>query len=254
MNNYQDKLLYRRSIRQYKDKEIDQQTLDYILSCGIRASNCGNMQLYSIIITREESQKQKLLPLHFNQSMIENAPIILTICADINRFGKWCKYSNTTNSLDNLLFEQISTIDASLLSQAIATAAESKGIGICFLGTVNYNAQAIGEVLQLPKGVIPISCITMGYPNEEPILTERLSLNSVVHNETYKDYSKEDIQNMYRPIEENPLNQAFVKENNLDNLAQVFSQIRYNKDFNEQSSKDFKNYLNSNFLSQENKI
>lgn len=249
-----DNLLSRRSIRKYKVCPIEDSVLDYILSAGVRASNCGNMQLYSIIVTKDKDMKAKLLPLHFGQSMIMDAPVVLTICADINRFHKWCKVSNAQQGLDNFMFLNIATIDATICSQAIATAAESKGLGLCYLGTVNYNAKEIAEVLSLPKGVVPVCCLTMGYPDEQPQVTERLPKQAVVHYEHYKDYSEEDIKRLYKQMEENPVNQAYVKENNKENLAQVFAEVRYAKKDNEEFSLKYKDFVNDNFLSKDNKL
>lgn len=249
-----DNLLSRRSIRKYKVCPIEDSVLDYILSAGVRASNCGNMQLYSIIVTKDKNMKAKLLPLHFGQSMIMDAPVVLTICADINRFHKWCKVSNTEQGLDNFMFLNIATIDATICSQAIANAAESKGLGLCYLGTVNYNAQEIAEVLSLPKGVVPVCCLTMGYPDEQPQITERLPKEAVVHYEHYKDYSDKDIKRLYKQMEESPVNQAYVKENNKESLAQVFAEVRYAKKDNEEFSLKYKDFVNNNFLSKDNKL
>ena len=240
-------LLERRSIRKYKKQEISQELLDYILKCGIRSSNCGTMQLYSIIVTREEEGKKRLAPLHFNQPMVMDCSVVLTVCLDINRFHHWCRINNAEESLRNFLFHNIASIDATICTQTMATAAEEKGLGICYLGTVNYNAKGIAEVLNLPKGVIPVTTLTIGYPDEMPELTERLPMEALVHYEKYNDYSDEDIKRLYSDIEANPKNQAFVKENNLENLAQVFSQVRYNKKDAEYFSQMYKEYMKETF-------
>lgn len=226
-----------RSIRKYSDKEISNEILNEILNAGIRASNTGNMQLYSIIITRDIKIKQQLSPAHFNQPMITNAPVVITFCADINRFVKWCKSRNANVGFNNLETFISATIDTCLVAQNVCIAAEEKGLGICYLGTTTYNPEQIIEVLKLPTGVIPITTVTIGYPNENPPLTARLSLESITHNELYKDYTNEDINNIYYDIENDPNNKKFIEENNKDNLAQVFAEVRYPKDSNEFFSK-----------------
>ena len=166
----------RRTIRKYKQQPLPQDTLEFILNSGIRASNCGNMQLYSIIVTQEEENKKCLAPLHFNQPMVENASVVLTVCLDVNRFNHWCRINSADESLNNFLFLNIATIDATICTQAMASAAEEKGLGICYIGTVNYMAKEIAQALNLPKGVIPVTTLTIGYPNENPALTERLPM------------------------------------------------------------------------------
>lgn len=242
------KPIERRTIRQYTSEPISEKTLNYILSCGQRASNCGNMQLYSIIVTQSKEGKSKLAPLHFNQPMVEKSAVVLTVCVDVNRFNKWCEINNAPKSLNNFLFFNVATIDAAICTQAMAQAAEEKGLGICYLGTVNYMVKEIAEALELPDGVVPVTCLTIGYPQQVPPMTERLSLASVVHYEQYKDYTPSNIKAMYEDIEANPANKDFVKENELDNLAQVFTQVRYPKQMNEDFSKKYEDYLKEHFF------
>jgi nitroreductase len=216
-----------RSIRKYKSVDIPDDVLNDILECGIRSSNTGNMQLYSIIVTRSREKKEALAPLHFNQPMIKEAPIILTICFDVNRFRLWCSANDTKPDFSGLLWLLNGTVDSSILAQNICVAAENHGLGICYLGTTLYNAPEISQVLRLPAGVIPITTLTIGYPEVVPELTDRLPLNSVVHFEEYQDYSVERIREMYDFKEKLESSQKFVKENGKENLAQVYTEARY---------------------------
>ncbi len=227
-----DILLNHRSIRKYKEDEIPKETLNIILDAGIRASNTGNMQAYSIIVTQDEEMKNKLLPLHFNQEAVKQAPLILTFCADLNRFSKWCKLRNTKPAYDNFLWFYTASIDAVITAQNCALAAEAEGLGICYMGTTNYTAEKIIEVLKLPKGVIPVTTLTIGYPDESPYLTDRLPQNAVVHYETYKDFSNEDIDEIYKELENSDFTKQLIEENETENLAQVFTDKRYTKENN----------------------
>lgn len=220
-------LLSHRSIRKYLDIGIDDSILNEILECGISASNTGNMQLYSIIVTRDLKKKELLAPLHFNQPMVKNSPLIFTICFDINRFSKWCKLNNTKTDFSNLIWLLTGAIDASVLSQNICVAAENRGLGICYLGTVLYNAPEISKVLSLPVGVIPITAITIGYPDQFPDKTDRLPFDAVVHFEEYKDYSEERINSIYFEKDNLESSKQFIHENRKENLAQVYAEVRY---------------------------
>ncbi len=222
-------LLARRTIRKYLAKPVDDILLDSLLKKGCRASTTGNMQVYSIIVSRDEAMKQKLAPLHFNQKMVTEAPVVLTFCADFNRFNKWCRLRNAEPGYDNFLSFMTAAIDALLVAQTVCIAAESEGMGICYLGTTTYMAHKIIEVLQLPSGVVPLTTVTLGWPSEIPEQVERLPLEAVVHNETYHDYSDEDIVSYYREKEERSDSVKFVKENNKETLAQVFTDVRYKK-------------------------
>jgi len=222
-----------RTIRKYQEKEVSATIINSIIKYGCRASTTGNMQLYSIIVTKDQANKDKLVPLHFNQAVAKSAPVILTICADFNRFTKWCKFNNANAGYNNLLSFLTASIDALLVAQNICVAAEDKGLGICYLGTTTYNAKEIIDTLQLPKLVFPITTLTIGWPDETPAQTDRLPLNSIVHNEVYQDYSNKSIEEIYSFKENLKESKQFVKENEKENLAQVFTDVRYKKEDNE---------------------
>jgi nitroreductase len=227
-----DTLLNHRSIRKYKQDPIPYTILEYIIEAGTRASTTGNMQLYSIIVTTDEAIKEELSPCHFNQPMVNQAPVVLTFCADFNRFNKWCRQRKADPGYDNFLSFFTAAIDTLLVAQNVCVAAEDAGLGICYLGTTTYMADKIVEVLKLPSGVVPVATVTAGYPDEWPEQTDRLSIDAVVHREVYKDYTRTDIDELYRQKEFMASYQEFVKENKKETLAQVFTDVRYKKEDN----------------------
>jgi nitroreductase len=222
-------LLNRRTIRKYTSRNVDNDILDQILEMGCRTSTTGNMQVYSIIVTRDENRKKELLPLHFGQKMVIEAPVVLTFCADFNRFNKWCRAGNATPGYDNFLSFITAAIDALLVAQTVCIAAESKGLGICYLGTTTYMAKGIIGVLKLPKGVVPVTTVTLGWPDGKPDDPGRLPSGAVIHRETYTDYDEEAIHRFYREKEERSDSIQFVRENNKETLAQVYTDVRYKK-------------------------
>ena len=224
-----DTILQHKSIRKYKPISISNELLNKILNAGTRASTTGNMQVYSIIVSKDEKIKQKLWEAHFKQNMVLQAPIILTFCADFNRFNKWCEQRKAVPGYDNFLSFFTAAIDALLVAQNVVIAAESEGLGICYLGTTTYMAENIIDILKLPKFVVPITTLTLGYPDESPPLTERLPLESVIHFETYKDYSSTDIDKAYLEKELLPQTQELIKINQTETLAQIFTEKRYTK-------------------------
>lgn len=239
MTDIKSLFLNRRTIRKYSPQDIGDELLNDLLKAGCRSSTTGNMQVYSIIVTRDESKKKELSPLHFNQKMVTEAPVILTFCADFNRFSKWCYLSNARPGYDNFLSFMTASIDAVLVAQTICIAAESSGLGICYLGTTTYMAHKIIEVLGLPKGVVPVTTITLGWPAEYPEQVDRLPLEAVIHKEVYSDYNDLDITRLYSEKERREDSQQFIKENNKTTLAQVFTDVRYKKEDNIYFSKTF---------------
>jgi len=236
-------ILEHRSIRKYKSTRVSEETLNQILVAGSRASTTGNMQLYSIIVTRDEEKKKKLWELHFKQSMVLEAPLVITVCADFNRFNKWCKLRNSEPGYDNYLSFFTAAIDALLVAQNIALAAESCGLGICYLGTTTYMANQLIEFFNCPESVMPITTLVIGYPDETTDLTDRLPTKGLVHDEEYHDYSEESINDIYAEKEALPETVELLKLNELENLAQIFVQKRYTKKDNEYFSEQFLNAI-----------
>jgi nitroreductase len=233
MTDYSDILLSRRTIRKYSAEPVDDKLLNELLGMGCRASTTGNMQVYSIVINRDTQMKKELAPLHFNQKMITEAPVVLTFCADFNRFKKWCILRSAEPGYDNFLSFVTAAIDALLVAQTVCIAAESKGLGICYLGTTTYNAHKIIDLLKLPAGVVPVTTVTLGWPAENPDQVDRLPLEAVIHTETYQDYTDQSLERFYKEKEERTDSIQFVKENNKESLAQVFTDIRYKKSDND---------------------
>ena len=228
-----------RSVRKYKSDPVDDSILNKILEAGTRASTTGNMQVYSIIITKDKELRKKLWEAHFKQNMVLEAPIHITFCADFNRFNKWCTLKKADPGYDNFLSFFTAAIDALLVSQNVCLAAESYGLGICYLGTATYMADKIIEILDIPEGVVPVAAISMGYPDEDPGLTDRLPLEAVLHYETYNDYSLADVKKIYAEKEAMEIYKRFVEESGVENLAQVFTKKRYTKKDNIYFSEQF---------------
>jgi nitroreductase len=234
-----NQILSHRSIRKFKKKEIPPELMNKILHAGTRASTTGNMQVYSIVVTTKQELKEKLWEAHFRQDMVLQAPVHLTFCADFNRFSLWCKARKAEPGYDNYLSFFTAAIDALLVSQNVCLAAEAEGLGICYLGTATYNADQIVEILELPKLVVPVAAIVLGYPDEQPELTDRLPVEGVIHSEKYKNYGQPDIDRIHHEKENLAQTLELLKINGKESLAQIFTDNRYTKKDNIFFSKKF---------------
>ena len=132
-------LKQRKTIRKYQQKDIPVDLLNDLLETAFRASTVGNMQTYSVVVTRDADRKAKLAPAHFNQPMVTAAPVVLTFCIDLNRFSKWCRQRQAEPGYNNFEWFVTGAVDALLAAQTFCVAAEEKGLGICYLGTTTYN-------------------------------------------------------------------------------------------------------------------
>lgn len=226
-------LSQRASVREYTNKKVTDKLLNSLLESAARTQTMGNLQLYSVVVTRKDEMKEKLAPAHFNQPMVRNCQVVLTICADFNRTTRWCEERNATPGYANFLSFMNAATDALLFTQTFSCLAEEAGLGICFLGTTIYNASMICDILELPQLVVPVATLTVGWPAEELKQSDRLDTASFMHKETYKQYSQKDINKHYSARENLPENQHFTSINGKETLAQVFTDIRYKKKDNE---------------------
>ncbi|MDR3047599.1 MAG: nitroreductase family protein [Bacteroidales bacterium] len=234
MNPTLNTILTHKSIRIFTDQPVSQDVLNEILQAACNGSTMGNMQLYSIIITEDKAKMEEMAPFHFNQPIATNAPLILTFCADFNRFNHFCSFRDSEiDAYNNMQSYHWAFTDAIIAAQNACVAAESLGLGLCWLGTITFNADKFIEVLKLPVGVVPVACIALGYPAENPPLTDKLPIEALIHREYYHDYTEEEINRLYHEKEIHPNSLQLYSENELPNLAQIFTRKRYTKKDNE---------------------
>lgn len=228
-----------RSIRCYSDKKIEDGMLEQLIAEAGRTQTMGNLQLYSVVISRDATMRKRLTELHLGQPMVENCAAVVTICADFHRTTAWAEARRANPGYDNILSFMNAATDALLFTQTLSMLCEEKGLGVCFLGTTIYSPGKIAELLKLPELVFPVATLTIGYPAENPAQSDRLPADAIIHNETYKDYTNEDIDKLYGYKENLPENKEFVKINNKETLAQVFTDLRYTRKDNESMSETF---------------
>lgn len=249
---FADQIRAHRSIRSYTPDPVPEGLVQSLLETGIRASSSGNMQTYSVIVTRDSDLKNELYEAHFQQTMVREAPILMTFCADFHRMREWLKVSDAPDNFDNYMSFMVAAIDAVLVAQNIALAAEAEGLGICYMGTTLASCRRIGELLKVPKSVVPVTSFVMGYPAENPNIRDRLPLDGLVHHETYQDYSADRVAEIYSERETEgwqrymsfPDLKKRILESGVTNLAQVYTTVKYTKESHKRMSKSLLGYLN----------
>jgi FMN reductase (NADPH) len=179
------------SVRRYKVDPLPASVIEAIVAAGQHASTSSNLQTYSVVVVTDSAKRQKLAELCGNQKHVAEAPVFLALCADLARLERICQlhgYTQVTGYVENFL---VAAVDSAILAQNIALGAESLGLGICYIGSIRNNLPEVIALLELPRLVIPITGMTVGWPDVEPRLRPRLPLRAVLHWEKY-DTASED--------------------------------------------------------------
>ncbi len=251
MNAVIEQMNQHRSIRKYKNQAVPDEMINTIIEAGVTASSSGNMQSFSIIVTKDKKIREEMHAAHFHQSMVMDAPVMITFCADFNRMRLWLQASGAAMNFDNFMSFMIASIDATLVSQNVALAAESLGLGICYMGTTLASCDQIAKILNCPEHVVPVVGFSLGYPDEAPLERKRLPTKALVHHETYQNFSPERIAETYEEREvlgwerymTDPDLKKLVEGAGLKNLAQVYTQLKYTRESHVEYSKTVTNTL-----------
>jgi nitroreductase len=243
------------SIRKYKSTPIEDTLLKELIYCGQRASSSGNLQSWSVVISKERESREQLYELHSRQEMILQAPVVLTFCSDFYRIRRWLKINEAKGSFDDFLGFLTGMADALVAAQNVAIAAESHGLGICYMGTTLWASDKISEHLKLPETVVPVTSLVVGYPDEEiPEARTRLPLEAIIHEEFYDPKTDEEISGMYREFEEQAWARyakipGMLDKLNAANITKVAhfytSDLKYSKKRHETVSAMFLEHLKS---------
>lgn len=178
------------SVRRYKPDPVSEQVVEAIVAAAQRSSTSSNLQTYSVVAITDEDKRARIAELSGNQRHIRQAPVFLAWCADLHRLDRVCEmrgYQQVTSYVENFL---VAALDAAIAMQTAALAAESMGLGMCYIGGIRNQLKEMIALLGLPKLVFPISGMTLGWPAVEPLIRPRLPMEAVLHWESY-DSSRE---------------------------------------------------------------
>ncbi len=187
-------MLAHRSIRQYDDRPIDAGLIDRVLEQAHHgSSSSGNLNMVSVIKTRDAGRKAHLCELHFGQPMVMQAPLVLTFCADSFRTREWLAQRDARSGFADFISWHVAAFDAIILSQTAALAFESHGLGICYMGTTLHSMRAIAEFLEMPQNCLPVTSLVVGWPAEQIAQRDRLPPAAWIHDERYQRPTPADI-------------------------------------------------------------
>ena len=189
MNTVIQQLMRHRSIREFNHRPIAEPLLQDILRAGQAAASSSFLQGVTIIRITRPDFRQRLAKIAGNQKYVISAPEFLVFCADLRRSSDCCAM-NGAEAIEGFT-EQfiIATVDVALLAQNVVVAAESEGLGICYIGALRNDPQTVTELLELPRLVYPVFGLCLGYPAQDPKVKPRLPLSIVLKNDRYSQNS-----------------------------------------------------------------
>jgi len=187
-----DQIYRHASVRDYKSDPLPSEMVEAIVTAAQRSSTSSNLQMYSVVAVTDAAKRERLAELCNNQKHIAQAPVFLAWCADLNRLGRiaeWRGYQQVSEYVENFL---LAAVDTAILMQTAALAAESLGLGMCFIGSIRNNSQAVIDLLNLPPLVFPISGMTLGWPARPHPPRPKLPNRAILHWETYDTAGDEE--------------------------------------------------------------
>ena len=189
------RLLYqRKSCRRFQQKKIPSKLLEQVLGVGAHAPSGGNLQNVSIVKVEDPERRRRLMGALGNQRFIGEAPIDLVFCLDMRRNKRWAELEVAPFTANSTLgFFLMGVQETGIVAQNICTAADSVGLGSCYVGNVLWATKPVSEILELPKYVFPTVLLSLGYCSEKRFQTRKHRLSTILHSETYRDPGDEDL-------------------------------------------------------------
>lgn len=187
MNDVIELLKSHRSIRKFSDQKIPHTLLLELVRAGQAAATSSHVQAYTVIHVVDSAKREKIAELAGGQGYVATSSDFLVFCADMKRPTDASE--RTGANVERGMTEQllVATVDVALMAQNVAIAAESEGLGICYIGGIRNNPQAISELLALPDHVYPVFGMCLGYPDHSPEVKPRLPVEAILKQDVYSD-------------------------------------------------------------------
>lgn len=185
MNNTIELLLSHRSIRKFTDEPVEQSVVDTLVKCGQAAATSSNVQAVTAIQVHDAAKREKLAELAGGQPYVASAGAFLVYCADLNRPRIACEKEAGEFSPGMTEHFIIATVDVALAAQNTVVAAESLGLGICYIGGLRNNPAEVSSLLGLPDHVYPVFGLCLGHPAQDPQVKPRMPLEAVLMHDQY---------------------------------------------------------------------
>ena len=237
MNTTIKELFDRKSVRVFEDREISAEDKELILQSAVMAPTAGNQQLYTILDITDQTLKEKLVKTCDNQNFIADAKMVLIFCADCKKWYDGFKEAGAEPRNPGVGDLLLAVSDANIAAQNAVTAAESLGIGSCYIGDVMENCEEQKVLLNLPQYVFPAAMLVFGYPTQQQIerkKPERADLKYIVHENTYRTMDAGELREMFGQK---------TGERTYEEYMKAFCVRKYNSEFSKEMTRSVGEYI-----------
>ena len=187
MNPVVELLKSHRSIRKFTERPIEPELFDELVRAGQGAATSSFLQGATIVRVKDRDKREQIAQLAGNQPYVASSAAFMIFCADLKRAGNWCREYGKSFEGDFTEHFIIATVDVALMAQSMVCAAESAGLGICYIGGIRNNPGLVSKLLELPKGVYPVFGLCLGYPAQDPDVKPRLPLSVILKEDRYNE-------------------------------------------------------------------
>ena len=225
MNEIIKSLYDRKSVRVFEEREIPEECVQQILGAAAQAPTAGNQQLYTIIRVDDPDKKQALSESCDHQPFIAQAKLVLVFLADCLKWYNAYKAAGAEPRLPGAGDLLLASVDASIAAQNAVVAAESLGIGSCYIGDIMEIIETQREILGFPRYVFPAAMLVFGYPTEQQRnreKPERFDLSYIVQQDAYHEHTPEELKDMFRKR---------LQGSSFEDWVKAFCERKYNSDF-----------------------
>ena len=181
-----------RSIRKFTDQPVSDETIEDIVSAGLSTATSSNLQGTTVIRVRNPETRSAIATLAGGQTYVETAGAFFVWCADLHRSSVACEMAGGDFSAGMTEHFVIATVDCALAAQSAVVAAESLGLGICYIGGIRNDPAQVADLLELPEQVFPLFGLCIGWPDQDPELKPRLPLSVTLKEDRYDESNDRD--------------------------------------------------------------
>ena len=237
MNETIRQLNERKSVRAFLDREIPIEQKEAILNAACQAPTAGNQQLYTIIDVTDPTLRERLVKTCDDQPFIASAKMVLIFCADCKKWYDAFLASGCEPRLPGVGDLLLAVSDANIAAQNAVTAAESLGIGSCYIGDIMENAEEQRALLNLPEYVFPAAMLVFGYPTDQQKARkkpQRAEMCHIVHENAYREMDADELRTLFSIRTETRSYEDYMK---------AFCDRKYNSDFSVEMTRSVGEYL-----------